>query len=109
MFFSSQAVDVILSAAFSGMFWNLTELNCSIFVKYKRKNGSNFAKHVIQNQHQFGNIEEILEVMHIQNKERKLNILENLEIYKYRKEIINEIIPPRNILFDLINEDNYVS
>ena len=48
--------------------------------KYNRK--SAFAQHLLDNGHSIGMMEDIMKVVHIKNKGRMLNALENYYIYK---------------------------
>lgn len=46
---------------------------------------SNYANHLYDHQHELTDIKDCMTLLHPQQKGRKLNILENLEIYKLRK------------------------
>ncbi|XP_067638571.1 uncharacterized protein [Eurosta solidaginis] len=65
---------------------------------------SNFANHMVENECSTANINKTIRVLHIQEKSRRLNVLENMEIYKQKTfdgRIINEQI---NTISDTIFE-----
>lgn len=61
-----------------------------------QKSDSTFANHLIEDKHRFPELDN-LEIIHVENKGFKLNVLESLEIYKSSK------IPSNNLLNDQID------
>ena len=56
------------------------------FRDYKYKNGkSNFAQHLIDNNHTFGTIHEIMDILYITKKGKLMNTLERFHIYDEMK------------------------
>ena len=61
---------------------------------YKYRNGkSKFAQHLLDNEHSIGPTEDIMKMLHINEKGKMMNTLENLYIYiKKQKQIIELMI-----------------
>ena len=65
---------------------------------------SNFAQHLVSNNHNYTDFETNLEVIHVCNKGRYLNALEEYEIYKHIQ------IDPDNVLNDQLKfKSNYIN
>ena len=77
---------------------------------HKTHKRSNFADHIVNNNHTYTDINTDMEILHIQHKSRKLNTLEQYEIYKqYNTEpnnMLNEHIPYKShTLFETITNN----
>ena len=76
--------------------------------KYNR---SKFAQHLIDNKHAIRNMEDIMEVVHMTKKGKKLDTLEGFHIYKETKasnQINDKLMVRENAIFETtVQEDPY--
>jgi len=74
-------------------------------------NRSKFAQHLIDNKHAIGNMEDIMEVVHMTKKGKKLDTLESFQIYKETKadnQINDKLTVRENEIFEItVQEDPY--
>ena len=63
---------------------------------------STFAEHIINTNHTYTNIDNNLDILHFKHNSRKLDVLEQFEIYKNTKQ------QPHNILNDQINFSSHI-
>jgi len=66
---------------------------------------SKFAQHLIDNKHAIGNMEDIMEIVHVTGKGKKLDVLESFHIYKEAKtgnQINDKLTVRGNKLFQTI-------
>jgi len=74
-------------------------------------NRSKFAQHLIDNKYAIGNMEDIMEVIHVKKKGKMLDTLEGFHIYKETKasnQINDKLTVRENTIFETIaQEDSY--
>jgi hypothetical protein len=74
-------------------------------------NRSKFAQHLIDNKHAIGNMEDIMEVVHVTKKGKMLDTLEGFHIYKETKagnQINDRLTVRENAIFETtVQEDPY--
>jgi soluble P-type ATPase len=72
---------------------------------------SKFAQHLIDNKHAIGNMEDIMEVIHMEKKGKMLDTLEGFHIYKETKagnQINDKLTVRENAIFETtVQEDPY--
>jgi len=72
---------------------------------------SKFTQHLIDNKHAIGNMEDIMEIIHVTGKGKKLDALESFHIYKKAKagnQINDKLTVRGNELFEtIIQQDPY--
>jgi hypothetical protein len=73
-------------------------------IRYNRDK-SKYALHMLQFSHEYGTIENTMDVLKVENKGKLLDVLERFYIYKAnrRKQSMNEqYITDRNVLFEIL-------
>jgi len=74
-------------------------------------NRSKFAQHLIDNKYAIGNMEDIMEVIHVKKKGKMLDTLEGFHIYKETKasnQINDKLTVRENTVFEtIVQEDSY--
>jgi hypothetical protein len=69
------------------------------------KDKSRYALHILQENHEYGPTEKIMNILKLQNKVRHLDVYERFYIYKANKQNIimkEQNVEVNNVLFDLI-------
>jgi hypothetical protein len=79
---------------------------CKHYNDYKHAhNRSKFAQHVLEEGHNFGPMNEIMEVIHVARKGKMLDMLEKFYIYKETKhgnQINDKLTFPSNPIFEIL-------
>jgi hypothetical protein len=71
----------------------------------KYGNKSKFAQHLLENQHAFGSMEDIMDIVHITNKDKMMDTLERFYIFKEIKsnnQINDKVTVKPNSIFEIV-------